>query len=576
MVRDFDNFEEEQQQNDIADVVSKEEQTTTWNDDGIDIDRTNTQYAYSFWAEQAGNKNAANDAYPNHTYQYDTYQEASQSQQEFNGYGYQEDPFMQQTTQGDPVAPTKRSKKITRTVGKYVAIVACGVVFGLGSYGVYKLVQPNQVTAPAEGTTPTTDNTEGTQGGSSGDTITSTTIAQTQVKENVATDNGVVDMVKNAMPSIVQITITVPQSNLFGQTYNATGSGSGIILKEENGKILVATNYHVVQGANDIDVIFVDNESVKATVKGYDSTNDLAVLEIKLSDIKESTKKQIKVATLGNSNDVKVGEMAIAIGNALGYGQSVTVGYVSAKDRIVDVDGVTMVLLQTDAAINPGNSGGALFNAKGEVIGINSVKLSDETVEGMGYAIPITKATPIIDDLMTREQLTEDEKGYLGISGQNVDEEASSYFNMPAGVFVKEVAEGGAADLAGIKPNDIITKINDIEVTSIQGLAERVNSYRKGTEVTLTISRQENSVYEEIQVKVKLQGKETLDSLESDSSTTDSAKDQNANGSNGSNGSSDIPYDGNGNGGNNGQNPYGNNSGNESDIFNDFPWDLFE
>jgi serine protease Do len=246
-----------------------------------------------------------------------------------------------------------------------------------------------------------------------------------------------------------------------------------------------------------------------AVIKGTDATADLAVISIDLSTMKKSTLDKISVAKLGNSDQVKVGEVAIAIGNALGYGQSVTVGYISAKDREVQVSDSyngtkTMVLLQTDAAINPGNSGGALLNANGEVIGINTVKYASTEVEGIGYAIPITRATSIINELMTREILAEKDQGYLGIAGTDVTEDVAKFYNMPIGVFISEVSEGGAAEKAGLLANDIITKVDSIEITAISQLRDYVTSKRVGTEVTVTYMRKTSGEYKEGKVKVKL------------------------------------------------------------------------
>lgn len=325
------------------------------------------------------------------------------------------------------------------------------------------------------------------------------------------------EVVENTMPSIVSITSTISQTyNFFGQdiSEDGQGSGSGIIVGQNDTELLVATNNHVVEGAKEIGVTFIDNEVVTAEIKGTDSAADLAVVAIKLSDIKEETRKAIKVASLGNSDYSKVGQMVIAIGNALGYGQSVTVGYISAKDREVNVSDTTMVLLQTDAAINPGNSGGALININGEVIGINSVKYASSEVEGMGYAIPITRAIPIINELMSREKLKDEEKGYLGITGTDVTEAESSRYNMPIGIYVYDISEDGAAIKAGVQKGDIITKINNAPVDKMTSLQERVNSYRIGTKITITVMRNNGGTYEEMVLEVTLKGRNTLNSLE--------------------------------------------------------------
>lgn len=333
-------------------------------------------------------------------------------------------------------------------------------------------------------------------------------------------------VVDEVMPSIVAITQDYKQSySIWGQTYdqNATGSGSGFIVDQDDKNILVVTNNHVVAGAEKITVTFIDKTTAEATVKGTDSTADLAVISIKLSDLKKSTREKIKVASLGSSDDAKVGQIAIAIGNALGYGQSVTVGYVSAKDRQVQVTdnnsqnaltSKTMTLLQTDAAINPGNSGGALLDMNGKVIGINSVKYASSTIEGMGYAIPISDAVPIINELMKREVLEENQKGYLGITGRTISSQVSEAYGIPVGIYVAEVADNGTAKEAGIKEGDVITKINDREVTTIQGVQEIVNSYAVGTEISITIKRSNNGDYEDMELKGKLKDSSTLDDLE--------------------------------------------------------------
>ncbi|MCI8364692.1 MAG: PDZ domain-containing protein [Eubacterium sp.] len=351
--------------------------------------------------------------------------------------------------------------------------------------------------------------------------------------EPFATDNGltavsggaagpgdVSSIVEAVMPSIVSITETSTATSYFGQSYPTEGAGSGFIVKEDNNELLIVTNNHVVAGADSITVTFIDNTTAKATVKGTDPTADLAVISVKVGDLKKETKSHIKVASLGHSEDVKVGQMAIAIGNALGYGQSVTVGYISAKDRQVEVgDGNssssnTMVLLQTDAAINPGNSGGALLDVNGNVIGINSVKYADTKVEGIGYAIPMSDAIPIINELMNREVLKDEEKGYLGITGRTISEEVSKAYGFPIGIYISEVSESGAAKDAGIKQGDVITKINGSKVTSIEQVQNKVNNTKAGTEITVTIARSQEGEYKEQDVKVVLKSSETLDELD--------------------------------------------------------------
>lgn len=341
-------------------------------------------------------------------------------------------------------------------------------------------------------------------------------------------------IVENVMPSIVAITETKMVSSYFGQTYPTEGAGSGFIVKEDEDELLIVTNNHVVEDADSITVTFIDETTAKATVKGTDAVADLAVLTVKLSDLKDETRSSIKVASLGHSEDLKVGQMAIAIGNALGYGQSVTVGYLSALNREVEVGDDSsgsnkMVLLQTDAAINPGNSGGALLDAKGNVIGINTVKYADTTVEGIGYAIPMSDAITIINELMNREVLNDDEKGYLGITGRTISEDLSEAYGFPVGVYVSEVSETGAAKAAGIKSGDVITKINDTKVSTIEQVQNKVNNTKAGTEITVTIARSQEGEYKEQEVKVTLKSSETLNEL--DDGTNGSSNSQNNSGS---------------------------------------------
>jgi serine protease Do len=329
---------------------------------------------------------------------------------------------------------------------------------------------------------------------------------------NSVTETGdVATVVENAMPSIVSITSTTSQNemDIFGQVHEnqATGSGSGIIIGQNKNEVLVATNNHVVEGATKVEVTFADEKVASATVKGTDSSADLAVVSVKLSDLAEDTKNKIKIATLGDSDAVKVGEMAIAIGNALGYGQSVTVGYISAKDRTVAVEDSSMKLLQTDAAINPGNSGGALLNSKGAVIGINSVKYASEEVEGMGYAIPISKAVPIINDLMNREEIPESQQAFLGIVGQDVTAEYAQRFNMPIGVYIGQVSDHSPAQKAGLVVGNIITGFNGNEIATMEELQNKLSYTKAGEVAKFTIKVLEKGQYIEKEVSVTLGSK---------------------------------------------------------------------
>lgn len=402
---------------------------------------------------------------------------------------------------------------------KSVTLIASAAVFGVVALGtmyvtgdaldLFKENTKETVNIPStKPTIPTADEATALQTGNRSET----------------TVMDVSDVVKNVMPSIVAITSTqMVQSGYNNDLYNyffgydngngnggyeeQTGAGSGIIIGQNEKELLIVTNNHVVEGSDSLQIKFIDDESVDAVIKGTDSELDLAVVAVQLSDIKESTLNKIKTATLGNSDELEVGEGTIAIGNALGYGQSVTTGVVSALNREVTYENRTMTLIQTDAAINPGNSGGALLNTKGEVIGINAAKYSSSTVEGMGFAIPVSSVEDVIDDLMNRETLTkvdEDKKGYLNIYGRDVNEELSQMYEAPTGVLVMEVIEGGAAEKAGIEKSDIITKINGQKVSSMSELQSRLEYYEKGKSVTLTIQYLKDKSYVEKEVEVTL------------------------------------------------------------------------
>ena len=357
------------------------------------------------------------------------------------------------------------------------------------------------------------------------------------------------EIASEALPSIVSITTKSVQEvqNYFGmygmygyapqqQEQEVEGSGSGIIVGKNDDELLIATNYHVVEGADTLSVAFTDGNAVEASVKGFDEERDLAVVSVSLDDIKDDTMDAISIAKIGSSDDLKVGEQVIAIGNALGYGQSVTTGIVSAKNRRMDSDNNTVTdgsddssdgvnLIQTDAAINPGNSGGALLNMEGEVVGINSAKLASTEVEGMGYAIAISDVTDILQNLMnetSRDKLDDSEHGVLGIKGSSVSSEAVQMYGIPAGVFVKKVTEGGAADKAGLKANSVITEFNGKTVSSIDQLIEYLSYYEPDEEVELTVQVPHGTSYKEETVKVTLD--ENTDADDSDDNDKDSKK----------------------------------------------------
>lgn len=357
------------------------------------------------------------------------------------------------------------------------------------------------------------------------------------------------EIASEALPSIVSITTKSVQEvqNYFGmygmygyapqqQEQEVEGSGSGIIVGKNDDELLIATNYHVVEGADTLSVAFTDGNAVEASVKGFDEERDLAVVSVSLDDVKDDTMDAISIAKIGSSDDLKVGEQVIAIGNALGYGQSVTTGIVSAKNRRMDSDNNTVTdgsddssdgvnLIQTDAAINPGNSGGALLNMEGEVVGINSAKLASTEVEGMGYAIAISDVTDILQNLMnetSRDKLDDSEHGVLGIEGSSVSSEAVQMYGIPAGVFVKKVTEGGAADKAGLKANSVITEFNGKTVSSSDQLIEYLSYYEPDEEVELTVQVPHGTSYKEETVKVTLD--ENTDAGDSDDNDKDSKK----------------------------------------------------
>lgn len=333
-----------------------------------------------------------------------------------------------------------------------------------------------------------------------------------------ATD--VSQVVEEAMPAVVAVASTaVYQMPDFGfgwffgggsQSYEVPSSGSGIIIGENDTELLIVTNNHVVQDTVSLKITFVDDTAVDAAVKGTDTDTDLAVISVPLDQIPQETKEKIAVARLGDSDGLKVGQGVIAIGNALGYGQSVTVGYVSALNREIKTsDGNARVLLQTDAAINPGNSGGALLNMKGEVIGINAAKYSSTEVEGIGYAIPVSGVQDILDELMnrkTRSEVAEEKRGYLGIQGTTVDEDAAAAFGMPKGVYVYKILKDGAAADSQLREKDIITKLDGMTVKSMQELQKFLKGYETGETIELLVQRQEDGQYKEIQIPVTLTG----------------------------------------------------------------------
>ena len=395
--------------------------------------------------------------------------------------------------QQNPKAPKPKkgyAKKVALVVGAAVLFGAVGGVTMQGtSYLTGKLLGKN--TKSTVGTTKTVSNAKLT---------TSTSTVTSDVS----------DIVENTLPSIVSITNMSVQEvqNFFGgiSQQESESAGSGIIISQNDSELLVVTNNHVVEGSDTLTVTFNDGNSVEAQIKGTDSARDLAVVAVPLDKISDDTMNAIKVATLGDSDSLKVGEPAIAIGNALGYGQSVTTGIVSATRRTID--GFDGEYIQTDAAINPGNSGGALLNANGEVIGINSAKINSSAVEGMGFAIPISDASDVIQNLMnkeTRSKVSDEERGYLGIKGYDVSEEGAQMYNMPTGVYVKEVMSGGGAEKAGLTKGSIITGFEGSSISGMSSLQEQLQYDKAGEEVTLTVQiPDKNGEYTEKDIKVTL------------------------------------------------------------------------
>ena len=451
-------------------------------------------------------------------------------------YGYQ--PGVQQTP-----APKKRD-----SAGKWIAVSALVVIFvcvciGIGLIGVYSIRSANQLDSASvgvlevapdagddaknqedDGNHAATDSPERSEAGRSGDsslTEDTTTgdgqvaaaseIAQQQSASAVVTD--VTQVVEAVMPACVSITNNFTQTvqDFWGQTYSQdeTASGSGIIIGENEQELLIVTNNHVVDSTEQLYVQFIDGETVEAQVKGTDASADLAVVAVKLDTIADSTKQEICIARMGDSDSLKIGEPAIAIGNALGYGQSVTTGVISALNRKIESsnseEGTS--LIQTDAAINPGNSGGALLNMRGEVIGINSNKIGGSSIEGMGYAIPISTARPIIEDLMerqTRTKYSEEERGYLGISCINVTSDLSENFSMPQGIFVAQVYSGTGAEAAGLVRGNIVVAFDGVTVQDQEELTKQMQYYKAGESVEITIMVNSANGYQQKNVTVTL------------------------------------------------------------------------
>ncbi|MCR5784406.1 MAG: trypsin-like peptidase domain-containing protein [Eubacterium sp.] len=414
-------------------------------------------------------------------------------------------------------------------LGKFFGkVVAAGLVFGLVASATFSGV--NTILGSSGSSSDTSATLTTSSGDASGVTQLSSTVTETT--------SDVSDVAEAVMPAMVQIT-SIFETSYFGMTEESTGAGSGIIVAQTDETLYIVTNNHVIEDASSVSVTFVDDETVTAEIKGTDSSNDLAVLSIAISDIPESTLDEIAVATLGDSDSLKIGQTAIAIGNALGYGQSVTTGVISALNREVTVDGVTNELIQTSAAINPGNSGGALLNSAGEVIGINSAKYTDTDVEGMGYAIPISTAIPIIEELIEREKVSTEDAAYLGVVGVDVTEDVATAYSMPEGLYISQVVSGSAAETAGIQVGDIITEFDGHSISSQEELSELLEYYASGTTVEIVVQRVSNGSYEEVTLTATLGSKANASSSSNSSDDSSSEEDSNSSsqmpGSNGGN-----------------------------------------
>ena len=406
----------------------------------------------------------------------------------------------------------KNSKKHGGYFRKAMVSVSLGLFFGLfAGIGFYAVQQGTGMLKTGTDTA--------VVGEVASEAATESSQSTPQLATNVTyVESDVSDVVEKVMPAMVSIVNNFTETaNVFGQQYTQeeAASGSGIIVGKTDDELLIVSNNHVVESADTLTVTFIDGSEAQAQVKGLDSDMDLAVIAVSLNDLSDDTKNAITVATLGSSDDLKLGEPVIAIGNALGYGQSVTNGIVSALNREITLEngstglenGSTGTFIQTNAAINPGNSGGALLNMNGEVIGINSNKIGGTAVEGMGYAIPITSASPIIADLMerqTRTKVAEDEVGYIGISLQKVTSQISQMYNMPEGIYVVSVEEGSAAANAGIMKGDIITKFDGSSISSYSDLQKTLQYYAAGDSVTVTVQRPQNGEYVSIELNLTL------------------------------------------------------------------------
>lgn len=462
--------------------------------------------------------------------------------EEYGSYNWnQQGNEPQNNTPMEPKKPHgKNNKNAAKWAKKIGAVALSAVLFGGVAGGVFTgVTYATGATAKAKATQTESDSSQQT-------TTTKLQTATASTSTASSTSSGSMDVtsiVQSAMPSIVAITNKSVQEvqNYFSmfsrgggtQEQEVESQGSGIIIGQNDSELLIATNNHVVEGADTLSVCFADDNACEATVKGTDSDNDLAVIAVKLSDISDDTMSQIKIAEIGDSNQLQVGEQVVAIGNALGYGQSVTTGIVSAVNRQLEDSNSENGFIQTDAAINPGNSGGALLNMQGQVIGINSAKLASTEVEGMGYAIPVSTASPIFEDLMnrqTRTKVSSDQAAALGIKGQTVDSSIAEAYGIPQGVYVAEIEQGSAAEKAGITAGSVITKFDDTTIESMDDLKSCLEYYAAGETVDLVVKIADNGSYVEKTLTI------TLDKADTSTTTQDGQQGQTQPGESGQDG----------------------------------------
>lgn len=462
--------------------------------------------------------------------------------EEYGSYNWnQQGNEPQNNTTMEPKKPHgKNNKNAAKWAKKIGAVALSAVLFGGVAGGVFTgVTYATGATAKAKATQTESDSSQQT-------TTTKLQTATASTSTASSTSSGSMDVtsiVQSAMPSIVAITNKSVQEvqNYFSmfsrgggtQEQEVESQGSGIIIGQNDSELLIATNNHVVEGADTLSVCFADDNACEATVKGTDSDNDLAVIAVKLSDISDDTMSKIKIAEIGDSNQLQVGEQVVAIGNALGYGQSVTTGIVSAVNRQLEDSNSENGFIQTDAAINPGNSGGALLNMQGQVIGINSAKLASTEVEGMGYAIPVSTASPIFEDLMnrqTRTKVSSDQAAALGIKGQTVDSSIAEAYGIPQGVYVAEIEQGSAAEKAGITAGSVITKFDDTTIESMDDLKSCLEYYAAGETVDLVVKIADNGSYVEKTLTI------TLDKADTSTTTQDGQQGQTQPGESGQDG----------------------------------------